>query len=72
MIDDDTIRFSNEVEELVWMKDIDYIEAVIILCQKLGLEIESVATLLSPAIKSKIEEEAEVLRLIPKTARLPF
>jgi hypothetical protein len=41
-------------------------------CKETGLEIEVAATLISPALKSKIKEEAQDNNLLKKTSRLPI
>lgn len=66
--------FYQEVEELVWDLDISYIDAVIVYCEKRGLETETVSSLIlkNPNLKSKIAMEAEDLNLIEKSARLPI
>jgi hypothetical protein len=47
-------------------------EAVVNYCEELGLEVESAATLVNDVLKSKLEEEAMVLRYIPRSAKLPL
>lgn len=71
---EDINRFSMEIEELVYMKDISYIDAVIIYCEQTGFEIESAARLISTVLKSKIQTEAEDLHYIPKSSitKLPI
>jgi len=65
-------NFSLEIEELVWEKDISYMEAIVLHCEQTGLEIELAAKLISGALKSKIKLEAEELNFLPKsnTAKL--
>ena len=71
---EDINRFSMEIEELVYMKDISYIDAVIIYCEQTGFEIETAARLISTVLKSKIQTEAEDLHYIPKSSitKLPI
>lgn len=66
--------FSMRIEEMVWMKDISYMEAVVMFCEETGFEIELAAKLISGALKSKIKIEAESLHFLPKsnTAKLPL
>lgn len=66
--------FSMKIEEIVWMKDISYMEAVILYCEETGFELELAAKLISGALKSKIKIEAEELHYLPKsnTAKLPI
>ena len=74
MSTDDINRFSMEIEELVYMNDIPYIDAVCMFCETHNLEIENVAKLVSGVLKSKIKLEAESLNFLPKTetSRLPI
>lgn len=67
-------NFSLQIEELVWQKDISYMDAVILYCENTGFEVETAAKLISGALKSKIKIEAEELNFLPKsnTAKLPF
>lgn len=60
-------NFSLEIEKLIETKSIPYIEAVILYCQKTGLEVELAAQLVSGAMKAQIRNEAEALHFLPKT-----
>jgi hypothetical protein len=51
---------------------IDHMDAVLTYCEDVGLEPEVAATLINDELKSRIEEEAEALRIIPKKGRLPL
>jgi hypothetical protein len=66
--------FSMKIEELVWMKDISYMEAVVLHCEQTDFEVELAAKLISGALKSKIKIEAQQLNFLPKsnTAKLPL
>jgi hypothetical protein len=66
--------FSLRIEELVWMKDISYMEAIVMYCEETGFEVELAAKLISGALKSKIKIEAQELHFLPKsnTAKLPL
>lgn len=74
MTPDDIQKFSMEIEELVYMKDIPYIEAVIEYCEQSGFELETAAKLISGVLKSKIKLEAENLHYLKKsnTSQLPL
>lgn len=71
---DEITEFSMKIEELVWMKDISYMDAIVLHCEETGFEIELAAKLVSGALKSKIQLEAEELNFLPKsnTAKLPL
>ena len=74
MTPDDIQKFSMEIEELVYMKDIPYIDAVVEYCEMTGFEIETAAKLVSGVLKSKIKLEAEELHYLKKsnTSQLPL
>lgn len=74
MTPDDINKFSMQIEELVYMKDIPYIDAVVMYCEQTGFEIETASKLISGVLKSKIQLEAEELHFIPRsnTSKLPI
>jgi len=69
---DEIQSFSDMIIKLATEKRIEMMEAVCLYCEQTGLEIEVAATLLSQAIKSKIQEEATNLNLLKKEGRLPI
>ena len=74
MTTDEINKFSLAIEELVYMKDIPYIDAIVIYCEETGFEVEMAAKLVSGVLKSKIRIEAEDLHYIAKsnTSKLPI
>lgn len=74
MTPDDIQKFSLEIEELVYMKDIPYIDAIVLYCEQHGFEIETAAKLISGVLKSKVQLEAEDLHFIKRTttSQLPI
>jgi hypothetical protein len=74
MNSEDINRFSMAIEELVYMKDIPYIDAVVMYCEQTGFEIETAAKLISGVLKSKIKLEAEDLHYLKRsnTSQLPL
>lgn len=71
---EEVASFSLKIEDLVWEKDVSYMEAIIIYCENSGIEVETAAKLISGVLKSKIKMEAEGLNYLPKsnTMKLPF
>jgi len=71
---DEMTTFSLSIETIVAKKNIPYMDAVIMYCEDTGLEVELAAKLISGALKSKIQIEAEELNFLPKsnTTKLPF
>ena len=47
-------------------------DTIVHYCESTGLEIDVVSTLISPALKAKIREEAENLNMMKKSAKLPL
>ena len=74
MTPEDINKFSMAIEELVYMKDIPYIDAVVMYCEETGFELETAAKLVSGVLKSKIKLEAEDLHYIKRsnTSQLPI
>ena len=66
MTPDDIQKFSMAIEEMVYMKDIPYIDAVVMYCEETGFELETAAKLVSGVLKSKIKLEAEDLHYLKK------
>jgi hypothetical protein len=62
--------FSNIVIERAHKRRTDYIDAMVTHCQEIGMDVEDGATLINDVLKARIEEEAEVLRIIPRISRL--
>lgn len=68
-------EFIMEIETIVKDKNIEYIEAIILYCEKNNLEVETVATIIkqNQVIKSKVQLEAENLNMVKRgSARLPI
>lgn len=65
-------KVCKEIENVVWDKDVSYMEAALEVAGKYDLDIETLPKYLSDNIKGEIEIEAEGLNLIPKTSRLPL
>ena len=71
---EDINKFSLAIEEMVYMKDIPYIDAIVMYCEQNGFEVEMAGKLISGVLKSKIQLEAEELHYIKKTttSQLPI
>jgi len=65
-------KFSMMIEKLVVENHLGYMDAICHHCKETGLEIEVAATLISPALKAKIKEEAQDNNMLKKTSRLPI
>tara|TARA_R110000772_G_scaffold99174_1_gene198799 strand:- start:77221 stop:77448 length:228 start_codon:yes stop_codon:yes gene_type:complete len=71
---EEVVSFSMTIEELVEEKNIPYMDAIILHCENVQMEIEVGAKLLSGAIKAKLKSEAEELNFLPRsnTLKLPL
>ena len=67
-------NFAADIEKLCRTKNLEYIDAVILWCEKNKLEVEFAASLVKkdPVMKSKLQVEAENLNILKKGARLPI
>lgn len=61
-----TKNFIQEIDMLVNVKKMDYLEAVLYYCDKSGLEIESAASFIkhNSKMKQRLEKEARSQRLL--------
>jgi hypothetical protein len=63
-------KFAQEVEAIVQENpDVNYIDAVIIFCERNKIDLESVPKLLSKPLKEKIKFQAMELNFLKKTSR---
>ena len=68
-------KFSQEVEKIALTNaDMNYIDAVLHLCELNEIEVESVPKLISKPLKEKLKAEAMELNFLKRTsrARLPL
>lgn len=63
-------KFAQEIENLVSTNDdLNYIDAVIVFCERNKIDLESVPKLISKPLKEKIKCEATKLNFLKKTSR---
>lgn len=67
-------NFVEEIEQLCVSKNVEYIDAVLLWCEKNNFEVEYAASIIKKdnAMKSKIQFEAENLNVLKRGARLPI
>jgi hypothetical protein len=65
-------EFSLYIEEQVRTMRIPYIEAIINYCNEQDIDVERVAGLISPALRDKIQVEAEDQNMIRRSGKLPL
>ena len=64
-------KFSGMVEEVVKNSDglVNYIDAVIVVCDDLDIEVETVNKLISKPLKDKIKFNSQQLNYVKRTSR---
>ena len=64
-------KFSGLVEEVVKNSDglVNYIDAVVVVCDEYEIEVETVNKLISRPLKDKIKYNAQQLNFVKKTSR---
>lgn len=66
------MKFSELIENISLDEGYTLIDAIVNHCNETEMEIEVASTLISPALKQKIKEEAEENNLMKKTSKLPI
>ena len=62
-------KFSQEIEQIVKISRMNYIDAIISYCEENSIEIETVTKLISKPLKEKIKYEAMELNFLKKSSR---
>lgn len=67
-------KFAEDIEYLVLRTKMNYIDAIITYCEERGLDVESIAKLMSKPLKEKLRYDATELNYLKRTSRakLPF
>lgn len=67
-------RFAQDIEKIVKISKINYIDAIVHYCEENSIEIETVSKLISKPLKEKLKNDAIQLNFLKKTtkAKLPF
>lgn len=65
---------AKEIEDIVWEKDVSYLEAALIWCEAKGFAVEDLGDILKrhEPIRALLEVEAEKLNFLKKKSRLPI
>lgn len=63
-------EFSLHIEQIAIDKRMSHMDAVLHYCTENYLEPEEVVSLISPALKDKIENDMKEANMLPKTATL--
>jgi hypothetical protein len=68
----DQSTFQKIIEEIVYMEDISYLEAVVKYCHDNSIDAEDIRSLFSPNLKDKIRMDAVADGLMKREAMLPL
>lgn len=63
-------EFSTFIEQFVIEHRLDYMDGLIHYCEKAGLDIESIGSLITKSLKEKIREEATQKNFFKRTGQL--
>ena len=66
--------FNKDIEEIVRVSNLNYIEAVVMWCEERNVDVEQAASFVkrSQVIKAKIEVNASDLNFLQKQSKLPI
>ena len=67
-----SMKFMEDIESLVQRTKMTYIDAVLHHCEQNNLEPETAGQLIGGKLKQQIQEEAEDLHLVKRSAKLPI
>jgi hypothetical protein len=62
-------KFAQDIEKIVKISKISYIDAILTYCDDNSIEIETVPKLISKPLKEKLKYEATKLNFLKKTSR---
>jgi hypothetical protein len=67
-------KFAQDIEQIVKISKVNYIDAIVTYCEQNNIEIETVSKLVSKPLKEKLKCDAIHLNFLKKTtkARLPI
>jgi len=69
---DEMMKFAKAIEEMMRRHRCNHIDAIVEYCRETGLEIEVAASLVNSNLKSKIESDAQDMRMMPVVSKLPI
>lgn len=67
-------QFIEEIETICKSRKVEYIDAIVMWCDKNNIEVETAAAWIKKdsSLKSKVQAEAEDLNILKRGARLPI
>ena len=70
------IKFSYQIEDIVLKERVNYIDAIVLFCEKENIEVESVSKLMTKPLKEKLKVDATRLNYMKNIsvskAKLPI
>ena len=69
---DEMMKFAKAIEDMMRKHRCNHIDAIVEYCRETGLEIEVAASLVNSNLKSKIESDAQEMRMMPTVSKLPI
>lgn len=64
-------KFISTIERIVIEKNMSYLDAIMHVCESVGIEVEMVPRLITPRIKKILTSEANGLNLLKRRANEP-
>ena len=65
-------NFSNMILQRAENLNTDHLDAMVTYCDEMNIEVEVAAGLINDVLKTRLEEDAQELRYIPRSSRLPI
>lgn len=65
-------NFSNMILQRAETLKTDHLDAMVTYCDEMNLEVEVAAGLINDVLKTRLEEDAQEFRYLPRSARLPI
>jgi hypothetical protein len=62
-------KFAQDIESIVKVSKINYIDAIVTYCEENNIEVETVSKLISKPLKEKLKHNATELNFLKKTTR---
>jgi hypothetical protein len=62
-------KFAQDIELIVKVSKINYIDAIVTYCEENNIEVETVSKLISKPLKEKLRHNATELNFLKKTTR---
>lgn len=66
------IDFNEKIKDIMNTTKMSVMDSILHYCDENKVEYETVSELISQENKQKLREEAEMINLLPKTAKLPI